>query len=190
MAKAKTLSSAELRRTLDYIATRKHAARNRAMVLMTHLGGMRVGEVAALRYADVLNNDGTVKDEIHLSPDQTKGRHARTVFVNTKLKKELAVYVAAVPMKDKERALFYTQKNPKRGFTANTLTTFFLTLYANVGLEGASSHSGRRTFATTLASKGVGVRVLMRAMGHQNISTTIEYIDASDDMLRRAVDLA
>ena len=40
-----------------------------------------------------------------------------------------------------------------------------------------------------LASRGVGVRVLMRAMGHRNISTTIGYIDASDDMLRRAVSL-
>ena len=38
--------------------------------------------------------------------------------------------------------------------------------------------------------KGVGVRVLMRAMGHRNISTTIGYIDASDDMLRNAVNLA
>jgi len=35
----------------------------------------------------------------------------------------------------------------------------------------------------------VGVRVLMRAMGHRNISTTIGYIDASDDMLRKAVSL-
>jgi integrase len=59
MAKAKTFSSTELRRVLDYIATRKHAARNRAMLLLTHWGGMRVGEVAALRYCDVLNSDGT-----------------------------------------------------------------------------------------------------------------------------------
>ena len=43
---------------LDYVATRKHAARNRAMLLMTHLSGMRVGEVAALRINDVLDADG------------------------------------------------------------------------------------------------------------------------------------
>jgi integrase/recombinase XerD len=57
-------------------------------------------------------------------------------------------------------------------------------------MDDASSHSGRRTFATSLASKGVGVRVLMRAMGHRNISTTIGYIEASDEMLRKAVELA
>jgi hypothetical protein len=31
---------------------------------------------------------------------------------------------------------------------------------------------------------------LMRAMGHRNISTTIGYIEASDEMLRKAVELA
>jgi hypothetical protein len=33
MAQAKTLTAAELRRATDYIATRPHAARNRAMLL-------------------------------------------------------------------------------------------------------------------------------------------------------------
>ena len=48
MGKAKTLTAQELRRVQDYIASRAHAARNRAMLLLTHLAGMRVGEVAAL----------------------------------------------------------------------------------------------------------------------------------------------
>ena len=84
---AKTLTPAEVRRVMDFIATRPHAARNRAMLLMTHQAGMRVGEVAALRYCDVLNGDGSIRDEIHLSAEQTKGKHSRTVFVNTKMRK-------------------------------------------------------------------------------------------------------
>lgn len=189
MPKAKTITSSELRRVLAYIATRKHAVRNRTMLLVTHLSGMRVGEVAALRYVDVLNSDGTLRTEIQLSPDQTKGKHGRTVFVGTRLRKELSAYISAHPAIDLKQAFFYTQKNPKFGFTANTLTQFFFHLYRSVGIDGASSHSGRRSFATALSSRGVGVRVLMRAMGHRNISTTIGYIDASDDMLRRAVEL-
>jgi integrase/recombinase XerD len=190
MGKAKTFTAIELRRVLDYIATRQHALRNRAMLLMTHWGGMRVGEVAALRFGDVLNSDGTVRSEINLSAEQTKGSHSRTVFLSTKLRKELVAYVASNKCVDYSSALFYTQKNPKRGFTANTLAQHFLHLYRKVGIGGASSHSGRRSYATALSSKGVGVRVLMRAMGHRNISTTIGYVDASDDMLKRAVELA
>jgi len=184
---AKTLTSMEIRRVLDFIATRKHAVRNRAMVLTTFLSGLRVGEVAALRYMDILDADEEVRSEVRLDATQTKGNEGRVVFINAKLQKELASYVKAVPYLNLADKLFYTQKN--EGFTANTLTQFFHYLYRAVGLEGASSHSGRRTFITNLASKGVGVRVLMELSGHKNISTTQAYIDVNDDMMRKAVEL-
>lgn len=190
MGKAKTFTPAELRRVLDYIATRSHSKRNRAMLLMTHFSGMRVGEVAALTWNDVVTQDGQIRDEIRLNADQTKGRHPRIVFVSPKLRKELELYISSTKVRESNWSFFYTQKNPRRGFTANTLTQYFFNMYRKAGMDDASSHSGRRSFATSLASKGVGVRVLMRAMGHRNISTTIGYIEASDEMLRRAVELA
>ena len=190
MAQAKTLTAAELRRATDYIATRPHAARNRAMLLITHLAGLRVGEVALLSWSDAVDSIGQVREEIRLNADQTKGRHPRTIYISPKLRKELQAYVNSIPARAPEAAFFYTQKHPRRGFTPNTLTQLFFNLYRGAGIEGASSHSGRRTFATSLSSKGASIRVLMKLMGHRNISTTIGYVDASDDMLRRAVELA
>jgi integrase/recombinase XerD len=189
MAQAKTLNEQELAQVLAYINARKHSVRNRAMFLTTHLAGMRVGEVAALRYCDVFDAEGRVRSEIRLAADQTKGAHARVVFINQRLRKELTSYAKHHPCNDAEHKLFYTQKRRREGFSANTMTQYFLSLYRAVGLNGASSHSGRRTFATTMASKGVSVRVLMRALGHRNISTTMQYVDANDDMIRRAVEL-
>lgn len=187
---AKTLNATELRRVLDHVATRKHAIRNRALVMTTFLSGMRVGEVASLRYKDVVDADGTVRNEIRLTAEQTKGNEARVVFVNEKLRKELEQYLRAYKTTDANNKLFYSQKTKSDGFTANTLTQFFHFLYRRAGLDGASSHSGRRTFITNLASKGVGVRVLMSLSGHKNISTTQAYIDVNDDMKRKAVELA
>lgn len=186
MGKAKTLTAQELRRVQDYIASRAHAARNRAMLLLTHLAGMRVGEVAALTWGDVVNADGRVKDEIRLNADQTKGGQPRIVFLSPKLHKELEAFVNTAKRREANWAFFATQKEPKRGFTANTLAQYFLQLYKAAGIDGASSHSGRRSFATSLISKGVGVRVLMRAMGHRNISTTIQ--GCSGDCLARTAE--
>jgi len=186
---AKTLTPQELRRVLDYIATRKHAIRNRAMLLMTHYAGMRVGEVASLRYADVIDADGCVRDEVILDAEQTKGRYGRVVFINAKLKKEIETYLRSHPVTDPEDRLFYTQKKGCSGFTPNTLAQHFHYLYRRAGIDGASSHSGRRTFITNLAAKGVGVRVLMSLAGHRNIGTTQAYIDVNDDMKRRAVEM-
>ena len=190
MKQAKTLTAAELRRVTDSIATRAHPIRNRAMLMMTHLAGLRVGEVAQLAWADVVTAEGAVREEVRLNADQTKGRHPRTVYISPKLQKELRAYIAATPKREPSAALFYTQKHPRRGFTANTLTQHFLNMYKLAGIDGASSHSGRRTFATALSSRGTSIRVLMKILGHRNISTTIGYVDASDDMLRKAVELA
>ena len=185
---AKTLTSVDIRRILDFIALKKHAARNRAMFLVTLYAGLRVGEVASLRYMDVLDADNEVRDEIRLDASVTKGNEARTVFVNAKLRKELQYYISVTPYQNLADRLFYTQKN--EGFTANTLTQFFHYLYRSAHVDGATSHSGRRTFITTLANKGVSVRLLASLVGHKNISTTQFYIDVNDDMKRSAVELA
>jgi integrase/recombinase XerD len=158
--------------------------------MTTFLSGMRVGEVASLRYSDVLDANGAIRTEIRLRAEQTKGNEARVVFVNEKLRKELEFYISSLKITNLNKKLFYSQKLKSDGFTANTLTQFFHYLYKRSGIDGASSHSGRRTFITNLASKGVGVRVLMSLAGHKNISTTQAYIDVNDDMKRRAVELA
>ena len=186
---AKTLTQQELRRVLDYIATRPHALRNRVLLLATHYAGMRVGEVANLRYKDVADAEGVIRDEIRLDAEQTKGRHGRIVFVNAKLKRELEAYLRSYPQTKPESKLFYTQKKQGGGFTPNTLAQHFHYIYKRAGIEGASSHSGRRTFITNLAAKGIGVRVLMSLAGHRNIGTTQAYIDVNDDMKRRAVEM-
>lgn len=186
---AKTLTAQEIRRVLDYIATRKHSERNKAMLLTMYYAGLRSLECAALRYVDVLDVDNKVKAEIRLDATQTKGRHGRVVFVSEKLRKVLQAYVEKVPYISITDKLFYTQKKNADGFSANTLTQFFHYLFKNAGVVGASSHSPRRTFITNLAEKGVGVRVLQSLAGHRNISTTQVYIDVNDAMKRKAVEL-
>lgn len=186
---AKTLNEQELRKVLDYISTRKHSVRNRALLMITFLSGMRVGEVASLRFNDVVDSEGKVRREIRLTPAMTKGQYARVVFFNEKLRKELEKYIHIYCPVDKTIKFFYSQKRGSDGFNANTLTQHFHFLYKRAGINGASSHSGRRSFITNLASKGVGVRVLMNLAGHRSISTTQAYIDINDDMLRSAVEL-
>ena len=186
---AKTLNAEELRRVLDYVATRKHSARNRTLVLMSFYSGCRVGELSSLTHADVVDDEGRVRDEIRLKAENTKTKEARIVFVNAKLKKELQSYANIYKPINPTVKFFYSQKRASDGFTANTLTQFFHYLYNGAGVFGASSHSGRRTFITNLANKGVSVRLLASLAGHRNISTTQCYIDVNDDMKRKAVEL-
>ena len=97
MAQARTLRERELKQLLQNMQYRRHALRNRVMLLCTHWAGMRVGEVAALRYGDVIGADGTINAEIRLSAEQTKGDRARVVYIPEKLRRELLNYVRTFP---------------------------------------------------------------------------------------------
>ena len=190
MAKqAKVLNNMEIRRVLDYVATRKHSARNRALVMMMFNTGMRVSEVASLRIKDVVDTEGNIKNEILLLAENTKTNEARTVFVNEKLRKELQQYSKLLTCDNTNAKFFYSQKRDSDGFTANTLTQHFHYLYKRVGLDGCSSHSARRTFITTLANKGIGVRVIMGLSGHKALSSVQCYIDCNSELMRNAVEM-
>jgi integrase len=70
---------------------------------------------------------------------------------------------------------------------------WFHRLYAELGFEGASSHSGRRTFITKAARKiveaGGSLRDVQELAGHASLSTTQRYIEGSTDAKRRVVNM-
>ncbi len=80
MAQAATLDAGQLQRVLDYLKTRRHYRRNRTMVLLTHWSMLRVGEVAALRYCDVMDGDGQIRSETVLAAAQTRVGKIKSVF--------------------------------------------------------------------------------------------------------------
>ena len=189
MGQARVMTAAEVRRVLDYVATRPHAERNRAMVLLSHWAGLRAMEISALRCCDVFDGAGRVKEEVLLSVEQTKGKRGRVVYLGSRIRKELAIYLRVCPPRTSVAPLFPTQKDPTRGFTANTMAQFFYKLYKEAGIEGASSHSGRRSYLTTLADKGTSIHILKTLAGHQSISTTAVYLFSSPSQLKAAADL-
>ena len=85
MAQAATLTEQQLQRVLAAADKTRFAMRNRCILLLTHWAGMRIGEVAALRWADVVDAQGCARAELRLSAAQTKGNRARVVLINQRL---------------------------------------------------------------------------------------------------------
>ena len=83
MKQAQVLSERDVKLMLAQIKRSSYSSRNRCMFLLALYSGMRVGELAALHVGDVVDGKGKVRDQIMLRPHQTKGRHARTVLLNT-----------------------------------------------------------------------------------------------------------
>jgi integrase/recombinase XerD len=191
MGQAKVLNEVEFKRALAVVTGRRYAARDRLALLLTHWAGMRVCEAAGLTWAQVLGPTGQVLEEWRLESDGTKGSRGRVVYANSRLRKELAAYLKTIAPPLPADPVLRSQKSRARGggFSANTLCQLIISIYREAGIAGASSHSGRRGFITSLANKAVGVKVIMELAGHRQLSTTQRYIEVTPDQKRNAVEL-
>ena len=77
--------------------------------------------------------------------------------------------------------------------TARSIVNWFAGIFEEVGLQGCSSHSGRRTFVTRAARlvqrAGGSLRDIQQLVGHRSIKTTQGYIDGDADAQRRLIKL-
>jgi len=198
MTQAKVLTQEEVERVLRYLGKKQHAARNQAMFLLTHGCGVRIKELVSIRICDVLNRNGQINSEVHLKRNQTKGDRGRTVYLSEKMREVIRTYLCerfgleqllAVTMTDTNRALFANQKNADRGFSPSTGCQMFHYWYKDCSIEHGSSHSGRRSFITNLANKGVAIHVLKELAGHRSIAVTEKYIAKNPAILRASVNM-
>lgn len=198
MPQAKVLTEQEVEHVLHYLETKQHASRNKAMFLLSMGCGARIKELVSIQISDVICRDGSIRSEVYLRKDQTKGREGRTVYLSEKMRELIHNYLCerfglrdllAVTMTDTSRALFSNQKNANRGFSPSTGCQMFHYWFKDCGIEDGSSHSGRRSFITNLANKGVSIHVLKELAGHKSISVTEKYIQKNPSVLQASVNL-
>ena len=183
--KASVLNSEQHQQFLAYLATTRQPSQNKAIYLLGYRAGMRIGSIAGLRLNDILDTSGNLKEVVELRRDIVKGRRNYAVYLtHPELRECLLTYLAERPTTQVEN-LFVSQKDT--AFSANSLTHKMLKLYRDAGFDGASSHSGRRSFATNCIRAGVDIVSLKTLMNHSNIQQTSEYVATNEEMLKKAV---
>jgi len=111
MPQASVLSDADIRRVFRVIERTRHAERNRVAFTLSIYAGMRVGEIAALRVSDVINQYGEVRSEIKLAADQTKGAKGRTVILSRRIRAEIGLYAKSQPPRHPGSPLIFSQRS-------------------------------------------------------------------------------
>ena len=183
MKQAQVPTDKDCKRVMAHVSRSPFASRNRCALQLSWLAGMRV-EKSALSVGDVLNSDGSVRSEIQLKAAQTKGNKGRTVLLNAQARRSCHLR----PHAERRHPMTRCSAAGQQALSANSLCRSSR-IYDEAGLT-RPLHSGRRTFITTLAHKGVSVRVLAELAGHRSIATTQRYIELNENVLRAAVELA
>ena len=189
---AKILTTKQQTLVLKHVASSRHPERDRVIALLSFKAGLRAKEIAGLTWAMVTDPHGQISNEIALEDRASKGNGGRRVPLHKTLREALTALQAARGAQAKsEYPVIYSERG--RGLSAATVTNWFSRLYQTMGLEGCSSHSGRRTFVTNAAKKivqaGGSLRDVQQLAGHRNLNTTMTYIEGCSDAKRRVVDM-
>lgn len=185
---ARTVTNAQLTKALKACKTLRHPLRNKIIILLSFKAGLRAGEIAQLEWPMLLNAQGKIATTLYLPGSITKYCRARRIPIHPDLKAALLSlgcttgFTGPVVLSERGKAM-----------TAKSVVNWFNNLYKQAGLEGCSSHSGRRTFVTQAArlvhKSGGSLRDVQLLAGHQSIVTTQRYIDGDSDAQRRLVRL-
>jgi integrase len=185
---AKILTDGQLQAALRAARTTRYPERDRVMLLLSAKAGMRAAEIAGLTWAMVLDAGGHIGSQIALSNHIAKKGSGRSIPVHPRLR------AALVPLLRRSRGQGHVIKSERgEAMSPGGVVNWFRTFYAKLGLEGCSSHSGRRTFITLAARRaarvGGSIRDVQLLAGHRSLRHTQDYIEGDSRAQRRLVNL-
>ena len=152
--------------------------------------GLRAGEIAKLTWQMVLDANGKVGRTLELHDIAAKKLHGRTIPINPLLHDALTRLhkTSGFP---KQGAVIVSER--KAPIQPASIVKWFKLLYAELGYEGCSSHSGRRSFVTkaarTIHLVGGSLKDVQQLAGHRSLETTQAYIEGDSNIKRKLVAL-
>ena len=177
---ASILDAEQLEAALGYASNLPHPERERLKLLLSFKQGMRAQEIAYIRVRDVLESDGrSIGPKLFVSSTAAKGGHHRYITTHPDTRDALLAYLKVRPQI--EGSLIRNDRGT--GYSPNGMVQWFHRFFERIGIHGASSHSGRRSFITRLYRAnvpGFGLRDIQLEVGHAYLSSTQEYIVASE----------
>jgi integrase/recombinase XerD len=158
------------------------------MILLSVKAGLRAAEIAGLDWPMVLDARACIGDTITIRDGIAKKQSGRKIPMHPDLRDALRA------LRRTGDASGPVIRSARGGaMRANSIVNWFVALFAELGIEGCSSHSGRRTFITTAARRahraGCSLRDVQLLAGHRSIETTQGYIDGDTDGQRRLISL-
>lgn len=183
---AKVLTEAQQRSILKFLEDRPSSRRNVVMFLLSVDAGLRAKEIAALEWSMVTDAEGNLSDAIRLLDRASKGRSGGIIYLSARLRAALAEYTLEA---DREGVLLRSARG--KPMSAQVVTNWFWNLYRTLGMEGCSSHSGRRTaitrWARKISSVGGSLRDVQSLARHSSLQMTQRYIEVSEEACRKVV---
>ena len=149
-------------------------------VLLCLFTGLRLGELCALKWADIdfLNKTLTVKRTVQRLYTENDGR--KTALVETSPKSVCSR--REIPLQDAVAALLMNYKNGQeyifggdKPLDPRTMQNHYKKILDEAGVSYKNFHTLRHTYATNCIEGGADVKSLSEMLGHSNVKVTMNY---------------
>jgi len=175
---AKILSPDELSRLFT---VGLKTTRDRALFGVCLYTGTRIAEACSLHTKDVYAIDGSVRPRVTIRKGTTKGKiETRSVPVNQQLKALLEDYASS-------KVYLFPGRHGLGHIHPDSADKILRTAFIELGIEGASTYSFRRTCLTQMHRSGVPLKVIQKISGHKTLSALQKYLEVLDEDLESAI---
>lgn len=154
--------------------------REKALITTLYATGCRISEIAGIKISDICFDTHEIKV-------LGKGNKHRTTWLNDRA--ELAIKEYVLSRSDDSPYLFVSSRAPHGKMSAGGLRK----LIENIGSRSETPinvkptpHVYRHTTATLALKSGMPVTQVKEMLGHENISTTMQYLDMDEAGVKEA----
>jgi integrase/recombinase XerD len=164
-------------KTLPVVCSREEVARllastaslrERALLMTTYGGGLRVSEVVRLRVSDI----DAQRDLLRI--EHGKGRKDRYTLLGARLLTVLRQYWQVYPP---VQPWLFPQRSKPRPMDPTTAQTMYYAAKRRAGITKAGGlHALRHAFATHAVEGGMDLATLQQLLGHDSLTTTMRYV--------------
>lgn len=184
--KAGLLSDKQIKMVENWIDTNSNCPESdRLKFYLSLYAGLRASEIAGMQIGDLVERDGSISAAVRVRAENAKGKRERSIPMHAKIRDAVRQFRRKYP-DSQYIALSSRWRQSYKKQTITALTNYLWDMYAKLGFEGCSSHSGRRTFITRLAQQVDGTRFTLRDVqklaGHARLETTAAYIGLSPNL--------
>jgi integrase/recombinase XerD len=179
------LQQDEFERLMAFALQRSRVpASDRLKLLLSFKAGLRACEIARMQVNHLTGPEGGPGKTVEVVNGKYGKR--RTIPMHPEIREAFAAFLKAHPTARFVAVSSRKQRGRPKAMSANALTQWFWHLYRAAGFEGASSHSGRRTFGTELAHRlAFHQRTIVdvqELLGHARLDTTACYIEPNQNL--------
>ena len=209
----KSLTEEQINTLLEQVAGKSSMAlRNRSLLILMVDGGLRLDEALSLEARDLRPHWRSEVTALHLT--HTKGNRERVVPLTPRARDALARWLERREALDLRNGLVFTtlsegkRRSPRRGkkgfvsgetverqlkpgrkINQRYVRALVSRLSEKAGLpEWATPHTLRHTAAQRMYDHTRDIETVRKFLGHQRVTTTQVYAEASDEDVQRAVE--